>query len=154
MSKCQVAAHTKHNLKVHLVWITKYRRKALNDEIAVRTRDLLKEIAKEHGISILSGKVVRDHVHVLVEYPPNMEISSIVQWLKGASSRTLFKEFGHLRERMGGKHLWARGFLAVSTGAVTDEMIQKYIDDQEGEPVLDKNRVRVDSSGRIPPSRK
>ena len=152
MSKYQVGAHTKHSLKVHLVWITKYRRKALTKEIAIRARDLLKEIAKEHGISILSGKVVRDHVHVLVEYAPTMEISSIVQWLKGASSRMLFKEYGHLRERIGGKHLWARGFLAVSTGAVTDEMIQKYIDEQEGEPVLGDNQVRVDRNGRIPSS--
>lgn len=152
MSKYQVGAHTKHNLKVHLVWITKYRRKALTEEIAIRARDLLKEIAKKHGISILSGKVVRDHVHVLVEYAPTMEISSIVQWLKGASSRMLFKEYGHLRERIGGKHLWARGFLAVSTGAVTDEMIQRYIDEQEGEPVLGDNQVRVDRNGRIPSS--
>lgn len=152
MSKYQVGAHTKYSLKVHLVWITKYRRKALTKEIAIRARDLLKEIAKEHGISILSGKVFRDHVHVLVEYAPTMEISSIVQWLKGASSRMLFKEYGHLRERIGGKHLWARGFLAVSTGAVTDEMIQKYIDEQEGEPVLGDNQVRVDRNGRIPSS--
>lgn len=149
-----MGAHTKHDLKVHLVWITKYRRKALTKDIAVRVRDLLKQIAEEHGISILSGKVVRDHIHVLVSYPPNIEISTIVQWLKGATSRMLFKEYGYLRERMGGRHLWARGFLAVSTGAVTDEMIQKYIDEQEGEPVPADNQFRGDNQGRMPSSMK
>jgi len=154
MSRYQVGAHTKHDLKVHLVWITKYRRKALTGEIAIRSRDLLREIAKEHGISILSGKVVRDHIHVLVSYPPTIEISSIVQWLKGATSRILFKDYAYLKERMGGKHLWARGFMAASTGNVTDDMIKKYIDEQEGEPVLNGSQVRVDRYGRMPSSGK
>ncbi len=147
MSSFQIGAHTKHDLKVHLVWITKYRRKALTKDIAIRARDLLKQIAGEHGISILSGKVVRDHVHVLVSYPPNIEISTIVQWLKGATARMLLKEYAYLRERMGGKHLWARGFLAVSTGAVTDEMIQKYIEEQEGEPMPNDNQISGNNHG-------
>ena len=141
-----MGAHTKHDLKAHLVWITKYRRKALNRDITVRTRDLLKQIAEEHRISILSGKVVCDHIHVLVSYSPDIDISTIVQWLKGATARMLLKEYGNLRERMG-KHLWARGYLAVSTGAVTDEMIQKYINEQEGEPVSNDNQISDNNHG-------
>ena len=102
MSRFQMESHTKHDLKVHLVWITKYRRKTITRDIAVRARDLLKQIAGEHGIPILSGKVVCDHIHVLVSYPPNMDISTIVQWLKGATARMLLKEYANLRDRMGG----------------------------------------------------
>ena len=119
----------------------------LTKDIAARARDLLKRIAVEHEISILSGKVVLDHIHILVSYPPDIDISTIVRWLKGATSRMLLKEYGFLRETMGGKHMWARGYLAVSTGAVTDEMIQKYIDEQEGEPVSNDNQIRGNNSG-------
>ena len=94
--------HTISDLKVHIVWVPKYRKSVLIGDVAVHTRDLL---------------------------------SKIVQWLKGISSRVLFQEFPHLRKKFWGCHLWARGYLAVSSGNITDEMIKKYIDDQEGEQV-------------------
>ena len=77
-------------------------------------------------------KVARDHVHVFVSYRPNQDISTIVQWLKGISSRVLLQEFPHLRKAFWGKHFWARGYLAVSSGTLTDEMIQEYIEAQDG----------------------
>jgi len=58
-----------------------------------------------------------------------------VQYLKGSSSRILFEEFGYLKKQLWGRHLWARGYMAISSGNITDELIQKYIEEQEGETV-------------------
>jgi putative transposase len=99
----------------------------------------------EHELEILSGKVARDHLHLLVSYKPYQEISEIAQWLKGISSRVLLQEFSHLRRQFWGRHLWGRGYLAVTPGTITDEMIQQYIDEQEGEPLRDDGRFPIDS---------
>lgn len=122
--------------------------------MALRVRDLIRQNAMEHEITILSGKVACDHIHVLVAYRPHGDVSRIVQWLKGISSRLLRQEFGHLRKVFWGRHLWARGYLAVSTGNLTDEMVRDYIEQQEGEPVHDDSRFVIDNSTKLPPSRR
>jgi putative transposase len=99
----------------------------------------------EHELTILSGKVSSDHIHLLVGYRPHQDISTIAQWLKGISSRILLQEFPHLRKQLWGRHVWARGYLAASTGTITDEMIEKYIAEQEGEPVQDDSRFVIDN---------
>ena len=154
MKRYQVGAHTKHDLKVHLVWIPKYRKKVLTGQVALRVRDLIRQIAMEHEITILSGKVASDHIHVLVVYRPHVDVSRIVPWLKGISSRILLQEFAHLRRQFWGRHLWARGYLAVSTGNLTDEMVRDYIEQQEGEPVPDDSRFVIDNPPKLPPSRR
>ena len=146
MRRYRVGAHTKTDLKVHLVWVPKYRKKALTGEVAIRVRDILRQIAIEHDLEVISGKVATDHVHMFIGYNPSQDISMIVQWLKGISSRVLLSEFAHLRRQFWGRHLWARGYLAVSSGNITDEMIKQYIDEQEGEPVVDDSRFQIDPS--------
>jgi len=91
-------------------------------------------------LEIISGKVARDHVHVFVGYRPNQDVSQIMQWLKGISSRVLL----HLRKRFWGRHFWARGYLAVSSGNIT-EMVKEYIEEQEGEQIIDDSRFPIDS---------
>ena len=142
----KLGAHTKTDLKVHLIWIPKYRKRALTGQVAIRTRDLLRQIALEHEIDIITGKVSSDHVHMFISYPPTQNVSKIMQWLKGISSRILLSEFSHLRRQFWGRHLWARGYLAVSSGNITDEMIHQYIQEQEGEPLVDDSRFQIDPS--------
>ena len=146
MRPYRVGAHNKTDLKVHLVWIPKYRKKVLTGQIAIRTRDLLRQIAMEHELEIISGKVAKDHIHMFISYRATQNISKIMQWLKGISSRILLQEFPHLRKQFWGRHLWARGYLAVSSGNITDEMIQQYIEEQEGEPIVDDSRFPIDDS--------
>lgn len=145
MRKYRLGAHTKFDLKVHVVWIPKYRKKVMTGEVAIRVRDLIRQIAMEHELQIISGKVARDHVHVFLSYRPNQDLSTIIQWLKGISSRVLLQEFPHLRKQFWGRHFWARGYLAVSSGNLTDEMIEQYINEQEGEPVHDDSRFPIDN---------
>jgi putative transposase len=133
-------------LKVHLIWIPKYRKRVLTGQVAIRTRDLLRQIALEHEIDIITGKVSSDHVHMFISYPPTQNVIKIMQWLKGISSRVLLSEFSHLRKQFWGRHLWARGYLAVSSGNITDEMIHQYIQEQEGEPMADDSRFQIDPS--------
>ena len=79
------------DLKVHLVWIPKYRKAVLTGDVAVRVRDLIRQIAMEHELEVISGKVASAHVHVFLAYRAHQDISQIVQWLKGISSRVLRK---------------------------------------------------------------
>ena len=145
MRRYKLGAHTKTDLKVHLIWIPKYRKHVLTGQVAVRARDILRQIALEHELDVISGKIASDHVHMFIGYRPTHNISKIMQWLKGISSRILLSEFAHLRKQFWGRHFWARGYLAVSSGNVTDEMIQQYIEDQEGEPIVDDSRFQIDS---------
>ena len=144
MRRYRLGAHTKTDLKVHLIWIPKYRKKVLTGQVAIRTRDILRQISMEHELEIISGKVSKDHIHMFISYRPTQTISKIVQWLKGISSRILLSEFTHLRKQFWGRHFWARGYLAISSGNLTDEMIQKYIEEQEGEPIADNSRFQID----------
>ena len=144
MRRYKTGAYTKTDLKAHVVWIPKYRKTVLTGQVAIRTRDILRQIAMEHEIEIITGKVSNNHVHMFISYRPTQNISKIMQWLKGISSRVLLSEFAHLSKQFWGRHLWARGYLAVSSGNITDDMIQKYIDEQEGEPVVDNSRFQID----------
>ena len=123
----------------------KYRTRVLTGPVAGRARDVLRHIAVEHELDSITGKVASDQVHMVLHYKPHQDISKMVQWLKGLSSRVMWQEFPHLRKQFWGRHLWARGYLAVSSGNLPDELIQKYIEEQEGEPMIDDSRFPIDS---------
>ena len=124
-------SHTVYDLRFHLVWCTKYRYKVLTGDIAIRARDCLREIAASLEIGILSGKVGKDHVHMYVSLPPHISVAKAVMHLKGKASRKLQMEYGDLRRRYWGQHLWARGYFASSIGEINDSMIREYIEKQD-----------------------
>ena len=93
MRRYRLGSHARYDLKVHLVWVPKYRKRVLTGAVAVRARDLLRQIAAENDLQIISGKVAADHVHLFLSYRAHQNISQIVQWLKGTSSRLLLQEF-------------------------------------------------------------
>jgi putative transposase len=128
----KTTSHSKYKLKVHLVFIPKGRKRVLRGEVGNYIAVMLKRICVELDIEIISGKLSIDHVHMLISYPPQHSISKIVQKLKGKSSYKVLNHFPHLRKIFWGKHFWARGYLAVSTGTMTEAIEQKYIEDQSG----------------------
>ena len=134
MPEYRQGAHTVYDIKYHLVWVTKYRYRILRGEIAERARDLIRQICMAKEITIVKGHVSPDHVHLLVSAPPRMSVSQIMQHIKGRSSRMLQQEYGTLRKRYWGQHLWARGYFCASSGAVTEEMIKAYIEQQRQPP--------------------
>ena len=130
----RAGAHTVYDLKYHMVWVTKYRYKVLTGEIAVRARDLIRQVCMSREITILKGHVSRDHVHLFLSSPPKLSVSDMAQYIKGKSSVELQREFPELKRRYWGQHLWARGYFCASSGTVTDEMIKAYIANQDIPP--------------------
>ena len=122
------SSHTVSRLTVHLVWVTKYRYHVLEGEIKVRCRDLLRQICDSEDVRILKGVVSKDHIHMHIEYPPKLSISELMKRLKGRSSRLLQQEYPHLQKRYWGRHFWATGYGAWSTGNITDELVQEYLE--------------------------
>ena len=121
-------SHTVTRLTVHLVWVTKYRFHVLTGEVQKRCRELIRQDCASMDIEILKGVVSKDHIHIHIEYPPKWSISEICKQLKGRSSRLLQKEFDHLKKRYWGQRFWAKGYGAWSTGNITDEMVQEYLE--------------------------
>src|SRR3954463_15235225 len=146
MRRYRLGSHARYALKVHLVRVPKYRKRVLTGAVAVRARDLLRQIAAENDLHIISGKVAAGHVHLFVSYRAHQNISQIMQWLKGTSSRLLLQEFPHLKRQSWGGTAWARGYFAFTSGTITDDTINEYINEQEGEPVEDDGRFQVDPS--------
>ena len=120
--------HTVSRMTAHIVWVTKYRYPVLIGDIQKRCRDIIIQICDIEDIKILKGVVSKDHVHMHIEYPPKHSISDIVKRLKGNSSRKLQQEFSDLQKRYWGRPFWAIGYGVWSTGNITDEMVQEYLE--------------------------
>jgi len=128
MAEYRKMSHSVSRLTVHVVWVTKYRYHVLQGDIQIRTRDLLVQICNSENVQILKGVVSKDHVHVHIEYPPSISISSLVKKMKGRTSRLLQIEFPHLKKKYWGRHFWAVGYGAWSTGNISDKMVQEYLE--------------------------
>ncbi len=111
-------SHSITNLICHIVRATKYRYAVLRGDVQNRCRDLLIQICNSENVHILKGVVSKDHVHMHVEFPPSLSISVLVKKLKGRSSRMLQQEFPNLNKQYWGRHFWAVGYGAWSTGKV------------------------------------
>ena len=120
--------HTVSRLTVHIVWSTKYRYSVLEGDIKVRCRTLLIQICEAEDVIILKGVVSADHVHLHINYRPSHSVSDLVKKLKGRSSRKLQQEFPDLKKKYWGRHFWAIGFGCWSTGNITDEMVNDYLE--------------------------
>ena len=124
-------SHSLFDLKVHVVWITKYRKSILRGDVSTNLRDILRRVCEELEVEIQAGNVRLDHVHMLVSIPPQLSVSKLMQKLKGVSSRKLLQSDKQLQKEFWGKHLWARGYFSVSSGNVTDDVITEYIKNQD-----------------------
>lgn len=111
MQHYRKTSHSLYDLKYHLVWITKYRKRVMSGEVAKRTRELIRQICKTNDVEILKGHISSDHVHFFVSVPPHISVSHLVQLLKGKSSRKLLSEFKTLSKQFWGRHLWGVAIL-------------------------------------------
>ncbi len=132
-------SHVIYDCKYHIVWITKYRYPVLTGNVALRARELIRQICNANEVEIIVGSVGSDHIHLMVSVPPNLALSKLIQYLKGATSRKLQQEFSDLSKRYWGQHIWARGYWVATTGNVTDEIIREYIQNQQQESNNDKD---------------
>lgn len=131
----QKLSHVQYDIEYHIVWTTKYRYRVLQGAIAERLRYLIRQSCDSMNVTIISGSISKEHVHILVICPPNLSASKFVQQLKIKTSRVLQMEFKELKSRYWGQHLWASGYFCRSIGTITNKVIRDYIEKQEDESV-------------------
>ena len=141
MENIRKGGHSVYEIHVHLVWSTKYRLAALKGEVQIRCRDLLRQTCDSLDVRVLKGVVSKDHIHLLISYPPKLSISELVRRLKGRSAKILLEEFPELRRRYYGGHFWGIGYGAWSSGNITDEMIESYLEHHKEGPNSDQNFI-------------
>lgn len=119
-------------LHVHLVFVVKRRRRALDARCIVRLREIFTEVCKVVTAELLEMDGEADHVHLLLSYPPVLAISELVNRLKGVSSRFLRKERPDLlRWRVLQRSLWSPSYFAASCGGAPLAVIKQYIQQQD-----------------------
>ncbi len=125
------ASHAVFHHRYHIVWITKYRYKVLKGKLRERIREIIRQVCHEMGVTIVSGVLSNDHIHMFVEIPPKISVSQFMQKVKGRSSYKVQIEFPEIRKRYWGCHFWARGYFCTTSGNITDDMILQYIQTHE-----------------------
>ena len=123
----------KYYLKVHLVFVCKYRKQLLvNNDIDLMVKEIFKNIESKSDFIIDIVDSDKDHIHLLVSYPPKISISSIVRKLKQESTTTLWKYFPvYLSKHFWNEHtFWSDGYFACSIGEASPETIRRYIENQ------------------------
>lgn len=135
-------AHTKWMCKYHVIFIPKYRRKAIYGQYRDDLREIIKTLCKYKGVEIIEGHLMVDHVHLLLAIPPRISVSSFMGYLKGKSALMMFERHANLKYKFGNRHFWAEGYY-VSTVGLNEETIKKYIQEQEKHDMLvDKLSVK------------
>ena len=123
-----------YNLTYHLVIITKYRRKCINEEVLEDLKEISKRLLSVKGSSVLEVNVEEDHLHILFECPPQVELAKLVNTFKTVSSRLIRKKYSdYLRTYYWKPVFWSNSYCILSTGGATIETIKRYIESQGAE---------------------
>ena len=131
MSEIYKNRHSAYNLHVHLVFITKYRKKVLADNHRQYFKEVVAEICKDFGAELKECNGEGDHVHMLIQYPPTVQLSKMVNNLKSVTSRRMRANFIDLRAAYNKPVLWSRSYFAGSCGGASLEIIKQYIQNQQ-----------------------
>ena len=122
-------SHTKWNCKYHVVFAPKYRRKAFYVARRIEVGKILRDLCEWKGVTIIEAEVCIDHVHMLLEIPPKMSVSSFMGYLKGKSSQIIYERWANARFKYRNREFWCRGYYVDTVGKNTKK-IQEYIQNQ------------------------
>jgi len=125
-------SHTKWEGKYHVVFIPKYRRKALYGPLRQHMGPVFRELARQKECEVVEGHLMPDHVHLLLSIPPKYAVSAVMGFIKGKSAIHIARVYAGKRRNFVGQHFWARGYL-VSTVGKDEAAVKKYIQEQEKE---------------------
>jgi len=128
-------AHTKWNCKYHVVFAPKYRRKIFYGEKKAEIGKILRELCSWKGVNIIEAEVCPDHIHMLIEIPPKIAVSSFIGFLKGKSSLIIHERYANLKYKHGNRSFWCRGYY-VDTAGKNTKKIAEYIRNQLEEDKL------------------
>ena len=135
MGDAKSLAHTKWNCKYHIVFAPKYRRQVFYGEKRRAVGDILRKLCEWKDVKILEAECCPDHIHMLLEIPPKISVSSFMGYLKGKISLMLYEQFGDLKFKYRSREFWCRGFYVDTVGKNTAK-IQDYIKKQ-----LDRDKL-------------
>ena len=122
--------HSVFLMYYHLVLVTKYRRKVIDETISQRLREIFDYIAVNYNISVTEWNDDKDHIHILFKAQPNSELSKFINAYKSASSRLIKKEYPEIKEKLWKEYFWSRSFCLITAGGVTIDVIREYIESQ------------------------
>jgi putative transposase len=121
-----------HHRHAHLVIVTKYRREAMTDAMLTRCEEIMREVCADFEAELKEFNGEDDHVHLLVHDPPKVQLSKLVNSLKGVSSRYLRQEYDdHVRKYLWGGHFWSGSYFAGSCGGAPLTVVEQYIENQK-----------------------
>ncbi len=132
MNICESLNHTKWECKYPVVFIPKYRRKALFGKLRPHLGKVFRELARQKESEIEEGHLMGDHVHMLVRIPPKYAVSQVVGYLKGKSAIHIARAYGGKHRKFVGEHFWARGYRVFTVGR-DEAAVRLYIQQQEQE---------------------
>jgi putative transposase len=124
--------HTKWECKYHVIFIPKYRRKALYRELRQHLGKVFRDLAGQRECEVIEGHLMPDHVHMLLSIPPKYSVSQVMGFIKGKTAIHLARTYQGRRRNFVGYHFWARGYW-VSTVGKNEAAVRQYIQDQEKE---------------------
>ena len=126
----EFGSHSAYLLTYHLVWVVKYRRKVLTEEIGDRLKEIASTLITDAECSVIAIETEIDHIHVVFKAKPTTTLSKLINTLKGVSARRLFKEFPQLKDKLYRGHLWSPSYFIVTVGGAPLEIIKQYVENQ------------------------
>ena len=135
MSDKDTLNHTSWECKYHIVWIPKYRRKTIYEQLRKHLGSTFKELAAQKESNILEGHLRLDNVHMLIFIPPKYAVSQVVGFIKGKSAIQIARNYVGRRKNFTGQNFWARGYY-VSTVGLNEMTIREYIKRQERKTIV------------------
>jgi putative transposase len=123
--------HCVFNIHVHLVFVTKYRKDVFTKPMLDAMEGMFKKVCLDFEAELTEFNGEDDHVHLLINYPPKVAVSNLVNSLKGVSSRHLRKDFPEIKNKLWGGSLWSPSYFASSCGGAPLEIIKQYIEQQQ-----------------------
>ncbi|MCL7802581.1 IS200/IS605 family transposase [Pasteurella multocida] len=128
-------SHTRWNCKYHIVFIPKYRRRAIYGKLRVDIGGILRQLCHYKNVEIIEAYAMKDHIHMLLRIPPKLAISSFMGYLKGKLSLMIFERHANLKYKYGNRNFWAKGNY-VSTVGLNTKVVEEYIRNQEKEDMI------------------
>lgn len=129
-SEIRTGRHCVFKLHVHLVFVTKYRKKVFTDEILKDLEVIFNDVCQNFGTELVEMNGETEHIHLLLNYPPKVSISKLVNSLKGVSSRLIRKQHPELKKSYWKGGLWSPSYFASSCGGAPLSIIKQYIEQQ------------------------
>lgn len=123
--------HCVFNMHVHLVFVTKYRKDVFTKSMLDAMKGMFEKVCSDFEAELTEFNGEDDHVHLLINYPPKVAVSNLVNSLKGVSSRHLRKEFPEIKNKLWGGSLWSPSYFASSCDGAPLEIIKQYIEQQQ-----------------------